>query len=552
MDNIKDYFQAVLVGSFTFGSVFPLVFRTVSDLLPTVGSSIIGQIRLFYAVNIVYFVGPLMFGLLAWWFLQKNHPDDLLFKEDFLSFQNGYRQVKWQPRLRNIPIITLLLLIAFGLWVMQAMSNPFHGPIFIGALFIIHVLITISMSYLSWLLFKRLIWCPNRKLIYFNRFASQICTQWLLGLLLSSSLFAAATLSFFYEHEGTYLWNAFENTDSPKDALLRIDMPFRWEKTANEIKASLIDPFTTCFNDVSTEANLLAASQLDYNDIAIRIKPDTGQQRLIDRTLPLKSADSLRSMLLIAYQRVKELTGSNSLLRYTDSGPLDAYLEKINQSKQVALFQNCYSLSLDSIQPSLRHSSILLTPTMQLLRANQLMPLADNFVESADVIRQSADKQSRSLLAQWVKISRIKGLFFLSTFLNLLLCTWFVIRLANEAFVRTTSSPKSESPPKQYRELINLRYYISLTVLLILPLFRTIDETSISSNHPYWFLDLPQLVGNVVEPLPNTNSTGNFGGNEVTNRLEQLNKQVKSLTDTAKKLEKVSGTTRSDLNDMKY
>ncbi|WP_420147923.1 hypothetical protein [Spirosoma sp.] len=536
-DDIKNQLKAILVGSFAYGSVFPLILRTFSAVIPTTPST---QSVIFHVVNIIYFIIPLLIGAIVWLFLKKNDANDLLFKTEGLSLFNIDSGQKWT--IKHAPAIVLVLLVVTGCAVIV---SSHHGPNLIWVLFATYLLITGGALACCLYLYRKLKlpYLSKSHKSYFKQAATRIWLQAGIGVLLSSVLFGISTTFFFRQHEKVDFWKA----DTQEDSTLSIKMPFQWEETSKRIDSSLVKPINGCFTEVSNEANVLTATMTDYNDITIRISPAPKQQEILNKTLPLKAADSLRNQLITAYLLTKKL-----LKAYSGTDSLDTLLQKINASGQVQELEQCYSLSLDSIRQKKPHADALFTPTMQLFRANQLMPLADNLSEAADILRLQADERSRFFLAEWVNINRIKGFFFLSIFLNLLLFAWLIIRLTNEVLIRNPKAQPSTDSPKQYRELISLRYFITIVLLLIIPLFRTIDASTVNASHPYWFLNLPELVNNVVQPLPNTAANANYGQNEVTSRLDLIDQKVKSLSEAAKKLEKVSTNTRSDLHDMKY
>ena len=324
-------------------------------------------------------------------------------------------------------------------------------------------------------------------------------------------------------------------------------MPFEWQETANHVNDLLVAPFGKCFTTLTTEANLLLANESDYNDIAIRLKPGSDEQASLNSRLPLPAVDSLRKLIVLAYITARSSTGPGI---YKSNSALMKQLDNHRHHEPIDCFKEACQLNLDrSINQPRLHDSVA---RRQLLLANQLMPLADNLSEAAASVAGLADLQSRRLLAEWVKISRVEGLFFLFTFFNLLLCGWVLLRLANEVR-QQKARPKAAPPPKPYRELADVRFYLSMTVLLFIPLYRTVDENTVRTDRPFWFLNLPELISNVVQPLPNTASNSNSSPNtDVLNRFDTLDTRVKELNRTAAELRKITQNARDDIQRQQY
>lgn len=108
-DNLKGYAQGLLVGSFAFGSVFPLALKTVTALVPGAGHHVWWQVVIFTGVNVVYFVVPLVAACWSWWHLKVESADDALFKTDFLKVP-GPRPSHWMFPVHQAPFFALLLI----------------------------------------------------------------------------------------------------------------------------------------------------------------------------------------------------------------------------------------------------------------------------------------------------------------------------------------------------------------------------------------------------------------------------------------------------------
>ncbi|MBC7893315.1 MAG: hypothetical protein H7Y12_13955 [Sphingobacteriaceae bacterium] len=554
LDDFKGYAQGLLLGSFAFGSVFPLALKMANDLFPGMGTGTGAQtyhIVVFFVVNLVYFVLPLLFGLLAWGTCRQDSPDDALFRVDFLEKSTLPNTARWRGAFRQKPLWILLILVVLGSMLMYPWRN-FHGPGQLFFLLLCYLSVTGLFIRHARQFYRDGLPPQLTEDIFFANVVRRVRTQWIIALAVSVFLFGVAYFSFFREHEHHFFTPEAAKglAREPEDKDLTIRMPFAWQETASRLDKLYVKPIKGKFDSVAMEANLLLSTSLDYNDIELRQQPDTALLSALKRSrIPIGPAWELRKQFLVAHDTLRRLIGRD----YVGSSSLDTLLDQYRRSRWVEELLGFYHL--DTQDSEVR---------INLLLANQHMPLADNLAEAAGGLKEAAEKHSRKLLADWIKISRIKGLFLLFTFLNMLICGWFVIRLANEVHIREKSEllppkpagkaakaegpsvenlvPAPTTPPRSYRELTNLKYFISLTILLILPLFRVVDESTVRADRPFWFLNLPELIGNVVQPLPNGyNSQSNFVQNqEVISRLNQLGQGVKKLDSTSTDQQKIT------------
>lgn len=543
MTDLKGHAQTLLAGSLAFSTVPPLLLKIVNDHIehfPILPPGIDGHIVLFYLVNWLYFVLPVVLGLAAWWSVKKRDRRDT---ESVVDFLEKSRLTTWQYRLlRWGPVVVLGLLGLEGTLIIYPWNDSFfHGPAF---------MITLFGAY--WLFTLGLIGCGALFQWYFLRLhrLGTTCREsvkttwswWLLGLAVSGIFFTGAYFSFFDEHEGEWL---FSGNKSKTDSTLVIELPFQWKEIAEVIDSVYVKPLESSYGHVAEQANLLAATSLDYNDFVLRQmpKPKFAWENVDGLQT---SALEVRSQLLLAYDRARKLDTSKNAGKVS----LNCFLNSLKSDHTVTTLLNHYDLQgVRFITPS----DSAKRDSLRLILANQLMPLADNLAEAAESIQRVAEKQSHKLMADWVQITRLKGLFLLFCYLDLLLFGWFVIRLA-EAMARknaratgarrlagANSAVDSSAPPKTYRELIYVKELVLMTALLILPLFRTVDEQTVSADQPFWFLSLPELLGSKSQILPNgyssqENQTENH--EKVMRRLDQIDAHVTQLEKRAVRLEK--------------
>lgn len=561
-DDFKDYSEAVLVGSLAFGSAIPLVLKTISDHYPGIHSSIPNQVWLFYWAYALYFVLPIVLGLLAWWAVKKNSPDDMVFVDGFLDkkrlTRRQYRLLRWGP------LLVLGVLTALGMFIMWPRGGWYHGPAFMKGLLWAYFLLTAGLVIGGMAFHLTFVKIPASNT--FRRRAVQgIWTQWVLGVALAGVLFWLVSWSFFEEHEKQDLIpsNA-SNAEKPKpdpDSALTIQMPFQWQLTARLIDSVYVKNIDNSFRHVTEQANLVAAASLDYNDIVLRQQPDMAHWWKLAPKIPLPCARVLRDQLIKAYEEADCLGNE----KYVGSESLDLLVRLDSTSAALDSFRRRYDVLAAFPNPDGSAEA----DTLRLLLANQLMPLADNLGEAAVSIRAMARKHSRMLLAEWVKITRFKGLFLLFCYLNILLFAWFVMRLAYEVCLSVPdevgaprkrvaptnpAATEGQKPPQKYRELTYLRYFLALALLLILPLFRTVDENTVSADQPFWFLNLPELIGDVVQPLPDGYGSGaNHAKNqEMMDRIGEINTHVERLEKDAEDLKKSLDGIDRNIEQLKY